>query len=147
MEKEKKVYTRNVYQQVFNKVVKHLIKQGRRAVENGTGTSCKYRGDKGTSCAVGCLISDSYYNRSMEGSGILDNPPAQRAVLRSLKRKVDKSILFRLLRDLQEVHDVTMNGTRNDVVILLREIADDFGLTMPKEAKAWENSDEPASPV
>jgi hypothetical protein len=54
-------------QQVFNQVKRHLLKQGKRSTINGT--SCRYRGDKDTKCAAGCLMSDKEYKRSFEGHG------------------------------------------------------------------------------
>lgn len=61
-------------QELLNKVWKHLRKQGRQA-RNPINDSCAYRGDDGTTCAIGCLISDRYYNPSMEGctAGMIKN--------------------------------------------------------------------------
>ena len=54
-------------QQIFNKVAKHLLKQGRRARD---GNGCAYRGENGTKCAVGCLIPDALYDDRLEGSSV-----------------------------------------------------------------------------
>jgi hypothetical protein len=46
----------------------HLIAQ--RTVSRAAtpyGSRCAYRGDEGLSCAVGCLIADSFYNEGLEG--------------------------------------------------------------------------------
>lgn len=51
-------------QKTFNKVYKHLIKQGKKSV--GEHGSCLYRGQDGTKCAVGCLIPDRLYNKDIE---------------------------------------------------------------------------------
>lgn len=52
--------------ELFERVTDHLLTQGERSVDPGTG-SCAYRGRNGTACAVGCLISDSDYDHAMEG--------------------------------------------------------------------------------
>ena len=55
-------------QQVFDKVATHLLTQGKasRAVVGGE-VGCAYRGEDGTSCAVGCLLPDELYDPEMEG--------------------------------------------------------------------------------
>lgn len=57
-------------QQVFDRVVAHLRKQGQRSViSTGAGlpTKCVYRGAGGRKCAAGCLIADDEYKPDMEG--------------------------------------------------------------------------------
>ena len=54
-------------QEAFDKMVAHLRKQGQKAQENGT---CRYRTKEGLMCAVGCLLTDAEYKRSMEGKGV-----------------------------------------------------------------------------
>lgn len=54
-------------QEAFDKMVAHLRKQGQKAYENG---ACRYRTKGGLMCAVGCLITDAEYKRSMEGRGV-----------------------------------------------------------------------------
>lgn len=58
-------------QQVFDKVVTHLLTQKERATENPTvlGAGCKYRlerDNKKLMCAAGCLIPDTEYSNSLE---------------------------------------------------------------------------------
>ena len=51
-------------QEVFDKVVRHLLKQGERAIsDNGR---CAYNDSHGRKCAVGCLITDEAYNPDIE---------------------------------------------------------------------------------
>lgn len=52
------------------KIRDHLTQQKARAMGGSQGTSCRYRGDNGTMCAVGCLIPDELYHPHMEGSGV-----------------------------------------------------------------------------
>ena len=49
---------------VFNTAAKHLLTQNCKSKGD---LGCMYRGNKGTSCAVGVLIPDELYDRSMEG--------------------------------------------------------------------------------
>lgn len=60
-------------QTVFNMVLKHLRKQGKRAMNRNE--SCRYRGPNGTKCAVGALIADEdykpYWDRAVKAA---DNP-------------------------------------------------------------------------
>jgi hypothetical protein len=52
-------------QEVFDQVASHLLTQKNKSQDEEL--SCRYRGNGGTSCAAGCLISDSEYNEIMEG--------------------------------------------------------------------------------
>lgn len=47
-------------QKTFDKVVKHLLKQGKQSLMSG-GFICANRGANNTSCAVGCLLPDEAY--------------------------------------------------------------------------------------
>lgn len=52
-------------QEIFDRVVRHLAKQGRPAAyDDGT---CAYRMPDGEACAIGCLIPDENYSRRLEG--------------------------------------------------------------------------------
>lgn len=84
-------------QEIFEKVVTHLFTQGRRSL-NDQGW-CRYRGDKGTSCAVGCLIPDEVYDVGMEGSNSIC------LLFRYKKELPDLWQNSALLNELQEVHD------------------------------------------
>lgn len=62
-------------QEIFDTVVKHLAAQKvaskDKALNDGHHYDiCAYRGDNGTSCAVGCLIKDEDYSPKMEGSSV-----------------------------------------------------------------------------
>jgi len=54
-------------QEVFNKIVTHLRKQGKRSVNEYN--KCVYRGLDGRMCAVGCLIPDENYKKGFDKSG------------------------------------------------------------------------------
>jgi len=63
-------------QRIFNRVCKHLMKQGRRASQND---ACRLRADNGDRCAIGCLIPNSVYHSELEGCNILHWEAAARA--------------------------------------------------------------------
>lgn len=65
-------------QEIFDTVVTHLRKQGKRATRvssyyggDPTDTACAYRSSDGSSCAFGCLIQDSEYNPRFEGMSVV----------------------------------------------------------------------------
>ena len=57
-------------QTLFNKVARHLLKQGRKSL-NIYG-ECKYKEPDGSQCAVGCLISKVNYRIGMEGKNAIE---------------------------------------------------------------------------
>ena len=59
-------------QEVFDKALTHLRKQGGIAVSSED--ECSYRGPAGSMCAVGCLILDEHYLPEMEGDSANDVP-------------------------------------------------------------------------
>ena len=55
-------------QEVFDKVVNHLLKQNKKAAKfpNPYRSECMYKNSEGLKCAVGCLIPDDKYQPYME---------------------------------------------------------------------------------
>jgi hypothetical protein len=57
-------------QMVFEAVSKHLFKQGKRSAMHlpgrGDVPKCVYRGKDGSSCAIGCIMPDSFYLKWMD---------------------------------------------------------------------------------
>ncbi len=82
-------------QEIFDTVVAHLRKQGRKSYD---GRICLYRGPNGTKCAAGCLIPDELYTPGIEGtwwkSGDLD----------AIRKHVGEEH-SNLIVDLQDTHD------------------------------------------
>lgn len=115
-------------QEVFDKVVEHLVAQGQPARE---GFKCFYRGPNGTKCAVGCLIPDELYDEAMEGrsASILESKFPQ---LQPLFSNVDPEVLWQL----QNVHDLSSNWDKNGLgnggKNHLDRIAEHFDLEPPK---------------
>jgi hypothetical protein len=84
-------------QELFDKVVAHARKQGKRAVLNGR---CQYRQPDGGKCFAGALIADEHYDPSLEGYGA-GWPSVQNALVAS-GVKVEQ---FPLVSALQFIHD------------------------------------------
>jgi hypothetical protein len=58
------------YQEMTDKIVHHLLSMDKRSVnKNG---NCRYRGPKGSMCAIGFLIPDDKYKKSFEQNSIED---------------------------------------------------------------------------
>lgn len=86
-------------QELFDKVVTHLLKQNE---VSGDEEGCLYRGLGGLKCAVGCLIPDDAYSVDMENLRVSD------LVNGNLLRQ-DLRLVFiehlDLLDELQQIHD------------------------------------------
>ena len=101
-------------QEIFDKVVEHLIRQGQKSVgilkadwtecvyRSDKVLKCVYRSDKGLKCAVGCLIADHAYTPSLEGRPV-EEPSVIDALTKSINIDVQSAI--KLLADLQLAHD------------------------------------------
>ena len=104
----------NSAQEIFDKVVIALRKQGKKSMDNTMqdGNICRYRDYRGNKCAIGHLLSDEEYRPSMEGNSV-----------RSL-------ISFRL------VSDATIEWMKPhlDLLIALQAIHDSVG-----GPQMWEN--------
>ena len=86
-------------QQIYNKVAKHLLKQGRKSSLMGT---CMYRGPDGCKCAIGPLIPDKLYETQMEHKTVIQ---LCRAYKWFRDQFADHSYL---LSELQSVHDACL---------------------------------------
>lgn len=81
--------------QIIQFVARHMILQNARSYDN----DCMYRSEKGLTCAVGCIISDSEYDTEMETFGI-HNQRFDKFGIETGRRA--------LLGALQILHDSTM---------------------------------------
>ena len=87
---------------VFNYVKNHLLNQNYKC-QDEDGEQCLYKGqfNDGLMCAVGCLISDVYYNPGLEEKNIY-HP----VILKALSNSMPKwKINVKLLSKLQLIHD------------------------------------------
>jgi len=117
--------------EVFTKVVTHLWNQKVPSI-NKSG-HCMYRGNNGTSCAIGCLITDAEYNPKME------DRPVGRIVTEFELPSLD-GVNRSLLTQLQCLHDEVMTNhhseddglndldTKNDFLQYVEEMKKDFNL-------------------
>lgn len=112
-------------QEIFNKVVTHLITQGKPA-EDSVG-QCSYRTpdpedrSKTLMCAVGCLLSDDEYSEDIEGW------PVEDLIEEGFLGGYDPTLLSRL----QVAHDnyfQSIQTLKNKLI----EIAEEFSLKFPK---------------
>lgn len=82
------------------KIKRHLLKQNRKSRHGG---HCKYRGPKGTSCAIGCLIKDEFYDSIIEKARV-NTTVVQTALSLSGYKKLSTNEIF-LLSSAQTIHD------------------------------------------
>lgn len=107
-------------QEVFDKVVTHLRKQGCKSfhhIQNGGG--CAYRGSHDMKCAAGCLIPDEKYGIELEGKDWRDISHLFPEYLGS----------HRLISDLQKIHDSYAVG---DWESAFKKTAEIYELTVPE---------------
>ncbi len=100
--------------EVFNKVEAHLLAQGVRSIRKSLiQDMCAYRGAGGLRCAVGCLIKDEFYSRSLEGIPMWDDEKEEdrqmlleEALIKSgIDLKPATTYMPYMLSDLQYLHD------------------------------------------
>ena len=121
--------------EIFDRVATHLLLQGKRAcvTTHPTGhMTCAYRGDGGTSCAVGCLITDEAYDPALEGYSVRSTL-VREALEKSGVETEFSSARVRLLRLLQCIHDFSEQREPSETHLSyiqrrLRDVADEFGL-------------------
>jgi hypothetical protein len=120
-------------QQLFNRIVRHLRKQGKKTPmkEYGLGKCCQYLASNGTKCAIGCLITKREYKSEMEGSGVdcLLNKKSS-AYAPSLAAKIGDNI--ELARSMQRIHDHERVSSWEKAFDF---VAQDYELTVPKKVK------------
>ena len=83
-------------QEAFDKVVRHLVAQGRPAI-NANG-SCAYLSEDGRKCAAGCLIPEDVINLDFGGTW-----PELRATYPNLKLELIAE--YTLVNFMQAAHD------------------------------------------
>lgn len=88
-------------QEIFNKVRDHLVTQGVRSKD--TNGHCAYRGDYGRKCAIGCLIKDEQYKRSLEGWNVFNVDTHYALKVSGVVIEDDDDRIF--LNGLQTIHD------------------------------------------
>lgn len=125
-------------QEAFDKVVKHLVKQGKPAVVNG---NCQYQTEDGMKCAAGCLVERKATRENLEGDwcDVIASKP-------HLKNLANPNLVTRL----QEAHDdrtcFSLYEWRNHWVASMRKIAKNYKvkttLLTKLATKEWLNLNE-----
>lgn len=135
-------------QRVLDRVAWGLARQGCRSTSGrAIGTSCAYRGSGRTSCAIGQLIPDSLYVKSIEGwiadrfRGALEHdssspyPGGARPEELKVAKHLDKlGVGFDFLESIQSAHDQPDNMT--GVMEGLQEVAELYKLRKTAIKKA-----------
>lgn len=89
---------------IFNHVVDHLRKQGTKSLVN-IADMCAYRGDRGTMCAVGALITDDEYHPYFEGNTV-QHILGESLQTNSLRDRIVPNL--EMLIQLQNFHDINL---------------------------------------
>lgn len=90
-------------QLAFETAAKKLLEQGALS-ESDLAGGCAYRGESGRKCAIGWLIPDRKYRKSIEGSAATD-VNVLRSISATYKVSVDRHEDTIFLGQLQTVHD------------------------------------------
>ena len=111
-------------QEAFDKVVRHLRKQGKPA---RNGITCQYRTTDGDKCAIGALISDEEYNAKFENKGV--GAITRDYYIPSLQG-LDRTFLI----SLQGIHDIHSNSPYwlEEMESEAYQVAIVYNLTMPQ---------------
>jgi len=126
--------------EAFATIVNHLWNQ--KVPSFGFDQSCKYRGENGLKCAIGCLITDAEYKPEMEFKSI-------KTIIRNYNVPSLNGIDLDMLTDLQNVHDDIIGGecrfsdttdglndrqTRLDFLENINAVASKFNITFDMES-------------
>jgi len=141
------------YQECFNKIWQHAVVEKNPPGWNNELGRCRYRGDKGTKCFIGVLISDDIYDPLMEQKSATEL--FEQDFSANLRKSLEFSnfshnnITFVSL--LQSSHDGNARGYYEGVKRLrtaeefslgveqsLRAVALRFGLSIPENKKSVE---------
>ena len=113
-------------QEAFNKVWEHFV--ANKQPRSVKGSSCAYRGDNGTKCAVGVLIPDVLYDPNAENVLVISNSnPIIARWMQGPLNGLSGSFLWAL----QQAHD--NNVKFKDIKEGLIEVAKQCNLQIPSE--------------
>lgn len=124
-------------QEIFDKVINHLLQQGGPALNYNYDDDpvCRYRSNNGLKCAVGCLIPDDQYDPLMEGKGVMVTSPPSDPLNYWIAKYYEPH--RDLLAALQSLHDnIGMNypgfNWQTEILRGAADIANKFDLAMPR---------------
>ena len=105
-------------QELYDYIGTFLIKQGKQSKDDN---GCVYRSPNGTKCAVGCVLSNSYYRKRMDNDGYSVLELIENFKLPNFFQKFDE-----FLDDAQNVHDNNRNW--NDGIHSFKKVWHFIGL-------------------
>lgn len=132
-------------QEIFNKVVRHVRKQGRPSIDR-RNDSCKYRmkvRGQVLMCGIGCLIPDKEYISAIDNNSSFNSVSVEHLVLNpygfpAIPSLVSKKRNLELMKRLQFAHDVAAKNSRLNKTFVkifnekVKDIACKFRLKVPK---------------
>jgi len=132
--------------EVFEYVKNHLLKQNQQSM---CGSGCYYRGPQGTSCAIGCLIDDDFYDESLEdewmfsadvtGAVFKSLPNWSSAVVTDMDTAYRSDAALNMLYFLQQIHDNSDPYTwEHDLNDLKSKIFDGNSLYVSKDIHLYD---------
>ena len=87
--------------EVANKMIQHVLKQGRCVDEDGR---CVYRDGKGNSCAIGSQIKDEHYTPDIESTNLDESTGARGPLELSIGASLNERAAD-LFHNIQSAHD------------------------------------------
>lgn len=120
-------------QDIYNRVCKHLVKQGKRAAvhyEEWDEYTCLYRTPDGLMCAAGCLIKDEFYDPSIERRTVTHGTFAYVALVES--GIPDNEIVMKFIRSLQICHDEASDDNIKEMYAALSHAGQNNNLAIPQ---------------
>lgn len=115
-------------QELYNLVIRGLLKQGGPSVENDPGATCMYRGPNGCKCAAGQLIKDEFYAFSLEGL-TSHHPRVEEALRHSGVEAYQLRLALQRLHDEASAQTVFGHPWKESLIKQLGRLAD-FGLNL-----------------
>lgn len=97
-------------QELFDTMRNHLLKQQDVSILCNDDDTCAYLSQNGLKCAVGCLIKPEFYDKELEGNGVVEYSVLD-AVALSLGEREHKDIpkdIVDMMVHMQEFHDFKM---------------------------------------
>ena len=88
--------------EISEKIRDHLINQNAKALNEYGG--CRYRGNNGSMCAVGCLITDEVYTPDLECATVSADRIIDALNKSGIELKHNTPLMF-MLRNWQQYHD------------------------------------------
>lgn len=115
---------------LFDRIAAHLLAQNAqsRAPNTRSTTSCLYRGPNGRKCAVGFLITDDAYNRSIEGEDVNSDKVIEALVNSGIDAHDYHTV--NTLASLQRLHDTASPSEWPKKLEVLRKQIVRFGTSM-----------------